>query len=161
MRLYGKKNSISGIAALLVFAVFAVSILSVLMSGAGVYQRLSQRDQSAYQSRTGIQYMATKVRQAESIPGIESFGDGEALVLSQQIGGVVYLTRIYCHDGWLRELFSVANGQFSPEAGEKILPMDALFLEQDGSLLTVRLRNPDGAEAVLTLVSRLTKEVLP
>lgn len=161
MKQLGRGNSIAGIAALLVFAVFAVSILSVLLSGAGVYQRLSRRDQSAYQSRTGIQYLATKVRQAEAPPWIEAFCGCDALVLSQKINGTEYLTRIYCHDGWLRELFSAASGEFSPEDGEKILPMDALSLSLDGVLLTATLRNPDGAEVTLTLASRLRKEVLP
>lgn len=161
MKQSGRGNSIAGIAALLVFAVFAVSILSVLLSGAGVYQRLSRRDQSAYQSRTGIQYLAAKVRQAEAPVQIEAFGGCDALVLSQKIDGTEYLTRIYCHDGWLRELFSAANGEFSPEDGEKILPMDALSLSLDGVLLTATLRNPDGTEVTLTLTSRLRKEVLP
>lgn len=161
MRNYAKAKSLSAIAALMVFAVFAVGILSVLLGGAGVYQRLTARDQSAYQNRTGVQYVATKVRQAEAAPQVDAFGGCDALVLSQQIGGVEYLTRVYCYDGWLRELFAAAEGNFSPEDGEKILPMDDLSLELDGGLLTVRLRNPDGTEAALTLASRLGKGAQP
>ena len=59
-----QQKSISGLAALLVFALFAVGILSVLLSGAGAYQRLTRRDRLSYDSRTCAQYVAAKIRQA-------------------------------------------------------------------------------------------------
>ena len=43
----GTKHHMDGLLALLLFGVFAVSILSVLLTGAQVYGRLTQRDQDA------------------------------------------------------------------------------------------------------------------
>ena len=60
------QQSISALAALLMFGVFAVGILSVLLGGADSYRRLTQRDRVSYDERTCAQYMATKLRQAPS-----------------------------------------------------------------------------------------------
>ena len=59
------KHNIDGLAALLLFGIFAACVLSVLLSGAGAYRRLTQRDLTAYDRRTGLQYIAARVRQAD------------------------------------------------------------------------------------------------
>ena len=59
---------IPALAAFLLLSVFAVSVLGVLLAGAGAYSRLTRRDERAYDSRTGLQYVASRVRQA-TVPG--------------------------------------------------------------------------------------------
>ena len=156
MRETGTKHHLDGLLALLLFGVFAASILSVLLTGAGVYSRLTQRDQNAYDRRTCVQYLATKVRQAPSGAQITAgtFGEGDALLLSEDIDGQPYLTRIYCYDGWLRELFSAADDPFAPKDGEKILPAQALALHIDDNLLQVDLTDSSGQAISLTLSPR-------
>lgn len=151
-----KQQSISALAALLMFGVFAVGILSVLLTGAGAYQRLTERDRLAYDSRTCAQYVATKVRQAGA-PGavrVENFGGVDALVIVQEYDGVEYWNRIYCHDGWLKELFTAAQGEFAPEDGEKILPAQKLELERQNGLLRVKLTDGNGTAMDLNLALR-------
>lgn len=159
MRKEGK--GYTGIAALLVLAVFAVGILSVLLGGAGIYERLTRRDQCAFQRRTAAQYLATKVRQSEGTPQVEKFSGTDALVLSQVIDGKVYVTRIYCWDGWLRELFTAADGAFSPEDGEKILPMAELSVSVEQKIFALTLREADGTETALRFACRLGQEEQP
>ena len=161
MRQEGKAKTLTGIAALLVLAVFALGIVSVLLGSAGVYERLTRRDRHAYESRTAAQYIATKVRQAESLPQMETFGGSDALVLSQRIGDQEFLTRIYCYDGWLRELFSPADGAFSPADGETLLPMASLEIENKDPLLTFRLWDAEGKETTITLLPRQGKGAQP
>lgn len=161
MKNEGKANALTGIAALLVLAVFAMGILSVLLGGAGIYDRLTRRDQCAFQRRTAAQYLATKVRQSETVPQVREFAGMDALVLSQMIDGKEYLTRIYCCDGWLRELFTAADGEFSAEDGEKILPLAGLSVTTDREILILRLRETDGAETVLHLADRLQRGARP
>lgn len=158
-----KERSISGLAALLVFAVFAVGILFVLLSGAQAYQRITERDRISYDSRTCIQYLATKLRQADCPEhvSVASFGSGDALQIAQQYGEDVYLTRVYCHDGWLMELFTVADGSFAPEDGEKILPLAQLTLRQSGNLITAALTDETGAPLQLKLLVRGGEELQP
>ena len=111
MKNHTNERSLSALAALLTFALFAIGILSVLLGGANVYRRLTQRDAQSYDSRTCAQYIATKLRPAPS-PGavaIAPFGDGDSLFITETIGDSTYLTRVYCHNGWLMELFTVAD----------------------------------------------------
>lgn len=161
MKENGKANAMTVTAALLVFVVFAAGILSVLLGGAGIYQRLTRRGSHSYENRTAAQYLATQVRQSEAAPFAGKFGSSDALVLSQTIGNEEYLTRIYCHDGWLRELFTPADGQFSPEDGEKILPLASLAIEKEQNLLTFRLWHTDGTETVISLMPRQREGAQP
>jgi len=142
------KKSISNLAALLLFCVFAVGILSVLLGGAGAYRRLTQRDQVSYDSRTCGQYLATKVRQAPGPDAVvlSEFGAGDALCILEEIDGETYVTRIYCHNGWLMELFSVDEDSFAPEDGEKILKASALELECKGKMLSVKIEDGNGTQ---------------
>ena len=141
-----KKTITSAVAAVLLLAVFATGVLAVLLSGANIYRSLVQRDETAYDSRTGSQYLLSKLRQIPE-PGavrVAEFGQTEALMITQVVEGESYVTRIYCHNGWLMELFSAADGEFSPEDGEKILPASKLQVSQQGGLLTVVVTDENG-----------------
>lgn len=158
-----KARSLSAISALLVLAVFAVGIFCVLLGGASAYRRLIRQDQAAYESRTCVQYLQTKLRQAPA-PGavsIAPFGQGDALVIGQELDGEMFLTRVYCHDGWLMELYSSAEGELSPEDGEKILPAKALALSWQDGLLTAVLTDGSGEEIRLVLSVRGAKVMQP
>lgn len=146
------ERSVSTVAALLVLAVFAAGVLSVLLSGASAYQRLTKQDQSSYESRTATQYLATKLRQAESpdAVAVATFAGLDALQITTVIEGAAYVTRIYCYDGWLMELFCAEDNAMAPEDGEKILPAAAMQLQQSGGLVTVRLTAEDGTVQTLS-----------
>ena len=58
------QHHIDGLAALLLFGVFAVCVLAVLLTGADAYRRLTQRDQAAYDRRTCEQYLTTRDRKS-------------------------------------------------------------------------------------------------
>ena len=71
-----ENSKITGLMALLVFAVFAVCVLGVLLTGAGVYKRLVGSGAEDYSRRTAAQYVTTRVRQADRAGsvGLEDFG---------------------------------------------------------------------------------------
>ena len=156
MRNKGQKQSISGLAALLLFGVFALGILSVLLTGANAYRRLTERDRLRYDSRTCVRYVAAKLHQAVSPDAVTvvSFGEGDALLLHEEIAGEAYCTRIYCNDGWLMELYTSAAGEFSPEDGEKILPAESLALTLEGGLLRAEIVDGNGQPLSLRLQLR-------
>lgn len=154
MRNRQPKHHIDGLLVLLLFGVFALCVLSVLLTGARVYRNLNARDQTSYDRRTAVQFLATKVRQAPSTVSVAPFGDGEALVLEEEIEGETYLTRLYCHDGSLRELFANADDSFEPQDGEVILPAQAMALELEEGLLSVTLTAEDGTPLELLLALR-------
>lgn len=141
-----KERNLSIIAAILLFAIFATGVFAVLLTGAKVYRALVQRNETAYDSRTCSQYLASKLRQTPNPDAVSAseFGESEALIITQVIEGETYVTRIYCHNGWLMELFSVAGGEFSPEDGEKILPASEMKIAQQGDLLMISVTDGNG-----------------
>lgn len=156
-------RSISALAALMVFCVFAAGIVAALLGGAGVYQRLTVRDTRSYDRRTCAQVVAAKVRQA---PGLESvslaqFGAGDALVITQEIEGRAYCTRLYCHDGWLMELFAPSDEPFSPEDGEKLLQAGGLELNLEDGLLRTSVTDSGGKKIEQWLFLRGGEGALP
>lgn len=152
-----KKNvsKLTDLLALAVFAAFAVCVLIVLLCGARSYNALVQRGEENFRQRTAAQYVATRVRQAENLT-VTDFGGCDALTISEQIGGEVYLTRVYCCGGYLRELFCAADADLSPGDGEKIIEAGSLCLSVDGDLLTASV---DGVPILLQL--RTEREVCP
>ena len=137
-------QKLTDLMALLVFGIFALCVLLVLLSGADVYRRLEDAGQSQYHRRTAVQYIITRVRQGQSVH-TEDFSGVEALVFPETINGRDYVTRVYCHDGYLRELFTPEAGSFSPEDGEKLIEMADLSLSMEENLLNVQLTLPDGS----------------
>lgn len=159
-----KDHSLNGLLALQLFGIFAACVLSVLLMGADAYQRLTERDRESYESRTVAQYIATRVRQADRSGGISAgaFGGSDALELWETIDGEAYVTRVYCHDGWLRELFTDASGDFAPEDGEPVLEAESLSVSLSGAgLLTVEITSADGETQQVTLYLRSGKEAAP
>ena len=138
---------------LLLFGVFALCILAVLLTGADAYKRLSGRDQVSYDERTAGQYLTTRVRQADRLGGVEvaSFQGVDTLILTEEIEGEAYETRVYCYDGYLREMFCVKGAALPPTFGEQILPMEDLELDFDGKTITATLSMTDGSQEHMTL----------
>ncbi len=134
------------ILALVLFAVFAVCVLYVLLTGAGVYERLTNRGQSAFEKRTVPQYIATKVRQADCAGAVSVARiDGmDVLCLEEQIDGACYVTRLYCYEGYVRELFTAEAVLFDPMAGEKIAPAAQVSFSLEEECLQVTVTQADG-----------------
>lgn len=139
------KHHMEGLAVLLVFGVFAVCVMSVLLTGAEQYRSLTQRDDASYSWRTASQYLTTRVRQADTAGGVRvgafDGGDGEdTLFLTEQIDGTAYTTRVYWYDGYVRELFAEEGSELEMDAGEAVLPAGGVrFFETDagvGAFLT-------------------------
>ena len=149
------KQNLSGLMVLLLFGVFAVCILSVLLSGTGVYNRLTQRDAEAFDSRSAVQYLATRVHQAEGANSVSlkpAKDGGDMLVITQDYDLVEYETVLYCEEGWLCELFVEADSDLEFEAGERILPASRLEGHIENSLLTLTVTDTSGEHTVRLLL---------
>ena len=85
---------------------------------------------------------------------MEKFGGADTLLLTEEIDGTLFVTRVYCYDGAIRELFSFADETFEPGDGEEILPAEGLELTLDGQVLTASILNADGTDQTLTLYLR-------
>jgi len=163
MRQNRDKQHIGNLAALLLFALFAACILSVLLTGAGTYRRIAQRDEQAYTHRTAAQYISNRVRQAESPSSLtaEDFCGIPSLTLRQDLGGITLLTRVYCHEGWLCELYYLDGSPLTPADGEKILPLEELSVLSETETLQVTLTHADGTRQQVFLSRPYREEGTP
>jgi len=141
-----KKPKMGGLLALLLFAVFAACILLVLLMGAKAYKQLVLRDNESYDRRTATQYIITRVRQSDldGAFSVRKESVGDVLAMSEEVDGSEYETLVYCYDGYLRELFTVGDSEFDPQAGEKILPVELFAVQLEEGLLSVELELPNG-----------------
>lgn len=149
-------HGLSGLFALLLFGVFAVSILTVLLTGSKAYRSVVDRDRNAYERRTAAQYISTKVRQSNDGDSVSvaDFDGVRAITLTDRYGSYVFVTRVYCYDGWICELFTETEEGFSPEDGEKIIEADALDASVNGGILTVEVTERGGQRTTLSLSLR-------
>lgn len=122
-----RPSKITDLLALLVFGAFSLCLLLVLLTGAKVYRSLVRSGEESFETRTPLQYVATRVRQARTVT-VQDFQGCKALVMPETIDGETYLTRVYCYDGYIRELFSSDTAELSPEDGEKVLAGEVLFV---------------------------------
>ncbi len=152
MKRQGTKHQMDGLLMLLLFGVFAVCVLSVLLTGAKAYRGLTDRDRAAYDRRTCVQYIATRVRQGDIEGGVtvEPFEDTTALCMTQD----GYMTRIYWHDGYLMELYTSADAELYPEDGEKIMPLESLSWAMEDGLVTAEIGAAGGVVDTLRLSLR-------
>jgi len=130
------KSRITDVLALLCLTVFALCLLLVLLTGAALYQDLVDRGEETYARRTALQYLTTRVRQAETVE-VGQLEGCEALILGQTVGEETYTTHLYCYEGWLRELYAVPGADLPPQAGTEILEAESLTFQIENSLLTV------------------------
>lgn len=158
-----EKQKGTGFWVLLLFGIFAVCVLFVLLTGAESYSNLTQRDQIAYSERTCARYIATKIHQMphpESL-SVVSFGEGDALEFREEIDGEEYYTRVYCFEGWLRELFALSGTEIGPESGEKVLEAQSLKLDlHDEGLLDISITEENGSLIQQTLSIRGSREAI-
>ena len=140
------KRSLSSVVVLLLFAVFMISVLMILLKGADVVGSVTDRDKQSYQRRTAVQYITTRVHQADAADSIsvQKINDTDALVLSQEIDGIMYDTMVYCYEGYLMELFCERGLDLELEFGEQILPLDGLRADTEGDGLQITLTFPEG-----------------
>jgi hypothetical protein len=147
--------------ALALFCVFAASVLLVLMSGANAYRRIADGLAQHYEERTCLSYIAAKLRHfdTEGAVSLTSFGDGDALLLTQTIEGREYGTLIYTHEGTVMELFTELPLAFGPEAGCVVLPAGSLrFSWLSDGLLHVECDGAEGRSAGVSVALRAEKE---
>jgi len=129
MKQIREKHEIDGVFVLLLFVVFAGSILMVLLLGASSYEKLVERDQESYNARTGIQYIAAKLRHNDEADCVQvgSFSernhkqadDISTLYLRMGEEGEYYYTKIYYYDGYIREVLCLKRVGFLQMQGRQ------------------------------------------
>jgi hypothetical protein len=147
-----KKSKAGTVAALMIFCVFAMSVLMVLMLGANVYQNINEASQEGHEERIALSYIWTKAKMNDKGEGLflGDFQGVPALCFDETHDDRLFRTVIYHHGGWLRELFYEV-GLFEPslDAGERVMKIEALeFDEDDNGLIWVGTGLEWGSERI-------------
>ena len=71
-------------------------------------------------------------------------GGIRVLVFENDYDGEIYLRRLFCADGWLRESFTAAEYGFSTEMGDTLVELASFEPEVDGNLLTAKVVTTEG-----------------
>ena len=83
-----------------------------------------------------------------------TFGDGDAVALTETVEGTDYVTILYCLDGQLMELYAEAGSGLTPADGLPVLAVSALTVETDGARITFSVTAPDGAVSTASVSPR-------
>ena len=141
---------------LLLFAIYTTAALTLAAIGARVYQNATDTLAQNYDQRTSVLYVAQKLRQFDGSGQlrVERFGDGDALVLTQEFEGSSYETWIYVADGRLCEDLVAPGTSPSSHFGQEIMPLAAMSIDSSGlsrGLIVISFTTTDGRQTELSL----------
>ena len=106
--------------------------------------------------RTALSYLINQVRRADRTGGVAvgTFGDGDAVALTETVEGTDYVTLLYCLDGQLMELYAEAGSGLGPADGLAVLALEDLSVETDGAIITFTVTAPDGTVSTGSVAPR-------
>jgi len=141
-------RNIDTIFVLIVFSIFAISVLMVLMLGASIYRNINDISNEGQSEHTALSYIWTKTKNFDDADSVSvgEFQGVPALFIDEILGDTYYRTAIYYYDGWLCELFSEAALEFSPADGVRIIRVDGMRFESVGNGL---IRATTGVKSLL------------
>lgn len=131
------------------FCIFAICALMLVTIGAGVYRRTVNDMDFNYNSRTAFSYVTEKIRQNDTSASVTvgTLEDRPAVILSQEMGGILFNTYLYEYDGYLTELLirpDLDIGGDILKAGHPLIRLKAFdLLEMEPSLYRFILTTED------------------
>ena len=117
---------------LILFLVFTGCALTIVLLGARVYESTAVRLEDNYTARTAMAYVSEKLRHFDVKDSITlQEADGiSVLVLSEEIEGIPYHTRLYFKDGMLCELFTKASSPVSFDGGTPLVELKNFTMKE-------------------------------
>lgn len=143
-------------AVLALCGLFAVLAVGLAILSSGVYRAAAAASDGNSARRTALSYLVNQVRRADRAGGVAvgTFGDGDAVALTETVEGTDYVTILYCLDGQLMELYTEAGSGLTPADGLTVLELSALSVETDGARITFTVTAPDGTVSAASVSPR-------
>lgn len=122
-----KRHTIDVLFVITLFAVFAISVITLTGVGAKVYQNVVNKMDDNFNARTSFSYVYNKVHQSDTEGNIAvgTYCGINSLIISEEIDNISYSTYLYSYDGKLKELFVRTGQEFDPAYGTDILNVDS------------------------------------
>ena len=164
---YKHNHSADVVFALVLFGVFATTVLLVLMSGALAYKGIANVLVAQFEERVCVNYIAAKVRHFDTAGAVSTgkFAGCDALFFDEEYDGCLYRTAIYYFDedgdgdGKIMEVFYEDGTELPASAGEEIINAKSLTFENvREDLLRVRCTGKNGHTDTLLVGLRSEKE---
>lgn len=126
----------------LIFIIFfGFCAVSLVLSGAHIYQSTTDGLKQNYTVRTAVAYLQEKVREYSSSSQVEVLIENNQTVLAlYEPDDTGYVTYIYLYQGKLRELFTKKERGIEWESGQELVAADTFFvIKQKEDLLRIDL----------------------
>ncbi len=136
-------NKMRSVPVLALCAIFLFLAVGAALLSTSVYRSVEAAAGAHSQERVTVSYLLGRLRGGD-VAGtmrVEPFGDGDALILADG----AYETRLYCYEGYLRELYLETGLNLGPEAGEALVEVQSLTVSLEGELLRLTVTEQDGA----------------
>lgn len=151
---------------LLLFAVMAACTVLTLVSSARLYANTVESDAALIASRTAVQFLETKIRNADRQGSVHVHGmdgtpskTGPVLSLSETTEDTDFRTDLYVYDGSLYEIFTIAGIEIDPECGEEIMDLQDAYFEKTPNGIVIHVTS-DGIERKSFIALRTGQEGL-
>ena len=146
-----KRNSytVDTVFVLVLFVVFSITVLFVLMSGAGVYKDTQSVMQERYEERTALSYISAKINHFDSEDSIAITKKDGVQILALSQGD--FVTYIYCKDGFIKEMLVDKDQPFDADDGLEIIEASSLEFERIDNLLKITCVGESGTKAFVNL----------
>ena len=130
---------------------FAALSIALIVLGAQAYQAISETAYQNAQLRTTVGYVLSRVQGLDRagairIEDVQLNGQNICvLLLSEEIDGEIYETRMYCANGMLREQTVPQEIPLADvQDGERIADLSAFGAQMEGNLLTFAFTKTNG-----------------
>lgn len=136
---------------MLLFLVFVLSALFTILIGSRVYENITVRAEDNYAGSVILGYISNKVRQGDEMGMVtlEEIEGQTVLQLSRVIDEEQYVTWIYYHEGYIKELFTDTASGLGLGDGIEIIECQGLRMEQRAGLLYFETEGQGGSSVSL------------
>ena len=145
-------SALSGLFVFMLIGIFAIASITLVLTGIKAYRRVTDSAVAAAEQHLSLSYLGNKVRSFDEAGSIslENRDGFDFLCLKETLDGAVYETRIYYHEGILKEQFVDGETEFDPDLGEELTELSGIkFEEVSPNLLRVVVTLMDGNEQTL------------
>lgn len=116
---------------LIIFCIFAASVLISLIFGGNIYKNTTDKSNEKYDENICLSYIWVKTKNIDTGGAyVDDFQGRSVLCLEEEYDGIEYLTMIYQENGWVCELFAEKALEFSPQDGTPVIKADSLVFEE-------------------------------
>lgn len=152
-------GTISFIVSMSFIAFFIIGLLLLTMVGINYYSNITQNTTKSYHMRVSLMYLTNKLRQndAEDAVAVEEKDGYTVLVISENVNGEDYETRIFANDGMLLEDFCKKDTVFDVKRGLVIAQVDRFVVSIDKNDL-LHYEVGDNLQTDLALQSKGVRE---